>query len=165
MTMREMVSRSMDPAVHPDLYATMRIRRIVAFLIDTVAITVLMLAASLVVFVLGIITLGLGWFLYAILWPAVAILYYLVSFAGGTTRTPGMGFAGIELRMRDGARPDTLIGLAHPVLFYLSVSFLTPFILLVSLLSARKCLAHDVVLGTVVVDSQAFARATDSVRG
>jgi len=39
------------------------------------------------------------------------------------------------------------------------VTFLTPFIVLVSLLSARKRLAHDIVLGTVVVDSEALRRS------
>jgi uncharacterized RDD family membrane protein YckC len=147
-----------DPALNPELYSTMRIRRSMAFLIDVVAITVLMIVASVIVFVLGIVTLGLGWLLYFILWPAVAILYYLFSFAGGAPRTPGMAFTGIELRMTDGGKPDLLIGLAHPILFYLSVTFLTPFIVLISLLSSRKQLGHDIVLGTVAVDSGAVNR-------
>ena len=160
MTSLEPRAQSLDPMIHPELYDTIRIRRSIAFLIDAAVITVLMLVASVIVFVLGLITLGLGWFLYVILWPAVAILYYLASFAGGAARTTGMGFTGIELRMRDGERPDALIGLAHPLLFFLSVSFLTPIILLVSLLSARRCLAHDIVLGTVMVDAEALRRLT-----
>lgn len=149
---------ALDPAVHPELYSTMRVRRSVAFLIDVVIITVLMVIASVVVFVLGVVTLGLGWLLYFILWPAIAILYYLIAFAGGTPRTPGMAFSGIELRMWYGDKPDLLVSLAHPILFYLSVTFLTPFIVLVSLLTARKRLAHDIVLNTVVVDSAAIRR-------
>jgi len=149
---------ALDPEINPELYATMRIRRSIAFLIDLVLISVLMVVAAVIVFVLGVVTLGLGWLLYFILWPAVAILYYLVSFAGGAPRTPGMAFTGIELRMWYGDRPDLLIGLAHPILFYAAVTFLTPFIVLVSLLSARKRLLHDIVLGTVVVDSEVLAR-------
>jgi uncharacterized RDD family membrane protein YckC len=158
MTTLEMGENPLDPAINPDLYGTMRTRRSIAFLIDVVGITVLMVVASVIVFVLGVVTLGLGWLLYFILWPAVAVLYYLLAFAGGAPRTPGMAFAGIELRMWYGDRPDLLIGLAHPILFYLSVTFLTPFIVLVSFLSARKRLAHDIVLGTVVVDSDALRR-------
>jgi uncharacterized RDD family membrane protein YckC len=149
---------ALDPDINPELYASMRFRRSMAFIIDVVAITVLMVVASVVVFVLGIVTLGLGWLLYFILWPAVAILYYLVAFAGASPRTPGMAFMGIELRMWYGDKPDLLIALAHPILFYLSVTFLTPFIVLVALLSARKRLAHDIVLNTIVVDSDAFRR-------
>jgi len=147
---------ALDPEINPELYSTMRIRRSIAFLIDLVIITVLMGIASVLVAVLGVVTLGLGWLLFGIVWPAVAILYYLVSFAGGAPRTPGMAFTGIELRMWYGDRPDLLISLAHPILFYLSVTFLTPFIVLVSLLSARKRLAHDIVLNTLVVDSGTF---------
>jgi uncharacterized RDD family membrane protein YckC len=158
MTISAPGENALDPAVHPELYTVMRTKRSIAFLIDVVAITVLMIVASVVVFVLGVVTLGLGWLLYFILWPAVAILYYVLAFAGGSPCTPGMKFAGIELRMWYGDRPDLLIGLAHPVLFYLSVTFLTPFIVLVSLLSPRKRLAHDLVLGTIVVDSDALRR-------
>ena len=148
----------LDPAVNPELYATMRIRRSIAFLIDFAIIGVLTAIGFVVVGVLGILTLTLGWLLFPIVWPAAAILYYLFAFAGGAPRTPGMAFTGIELRMWYGDRPDLLIGLGHPILFYLSVTFLTPFIVLVSLLSDRKRIAHDMVLNTVVVDSEAFRR-------
>ncbi len=117
-----------------------------------------MAVAAVVIFLLGIVTLGLGWLLYAILWPAIAILYYAFSFGGGVPQTPGMQVTGLELRMWYGETPELLIGIAHPILFYASVSFLTPFIVLVSLLSPRKRLLHDIVLGTVVVDSAAFRR-------
>lgn len=158
MTPLEPRLSAFDPAVNPALYASIRTRRSIAFLIDVVLITVLMGIAAIVIFILGIVTLGLGWLLYFILWPAIALLYYAFSFAGGVPQTPGMQVTGIELRMWYGEPPELLIGLAHPILFYVSVTVLTPFIVLVALLSPRKRLLHDIVLGTVVVDSAAFRR-------
>jgi uncharacterized RDD family membrane protein YckC len=142
----------------------MRTRRSIAFIVDAVLITVLMGVAAVAIFVLGIVTLGLGWLLYFILWPAIAIIYYAVSLGGGVPQTPGMQFVGIELRMWYGEKPDLLIGIAHPILFYLSVTFLTPFIVLVALLSAKKRLLHDIVLGTVVMDSAALRQLLATAR-
>jgi uncharacterized RDD family membrane protein YckC len=41
----------------------------------------------------------------------------------------------------------------HAVLFWASVSFLSPLVLLVGLFNGRRRLLHDIVLGTVVIDS------------
>jgi uncharacterized RDD family membrane protein YckC len=43
------------------------------------------------------------------------------------------------------------------VLFWVSVSFLSPFVVLVGLFNGRRRLLHDFVLGTVVINS--FARS------
>lgn len=144
-----------DPRLYPELFASVRTRRIFAFLIDVVLILLLTGAAALFVFVLGVLTLGLGWLLFAVLWPGVAILYYLVAFAGSGSATPGMRAMGLELRLWYGARAYALLGVMHAVLFYVSVTVLTPLVLLVSLFSERGRLLHDFVLGTVVVDARA----------
>jgi uncharacterized RDD family membrane protein YckC len=41
----------------------------------------------------------------------------------------------------------------HAVLFWVSISFLTPFVVLVGLFNGRRRLLHDIVLGTVVINS------------
>jgi uncharacterized RDD family membrane protein YckC len=46
-----------------------------------------------------------------------------------------------------------LLAIMHSLLFWFSVSFLTPLILLVGLFTPRKQLLHDLILGTVVVNS------------
>ena len=58
----------------PGAVSGIRTRRIIAFLIDAVIIAMLTFAVGVVVFFLGIVTLGLGWLLYPILWPAVALV-------------------------------------------------------------------------------------------
>jgi uncharacterized RDD family membrane protein YckC len=52
-----------------------------------------------------------------------------------------------------------VLGAVHAVAFYISVSVLTPFVLLVGLFNQRHRLLHDIVLGTVVINSPARAAA------
>lgn len=144
-----------DPAIRPDYYDGVRTRRIFAFLIDASVILFLMLVASAVIAVLGIFTLGLGWFLFPLVWPVVAIAYTAFTLGGRHSATPGMRFMGIEMRMWDGARMNPALAVIHAIGFWLSVSFLTPLILLVSLFTPRKQLLHDLALGTFVIRSDA----------
>jgi uncharacterized RDD family membrane protein YckC len=60
---------------------------------------------------------------------------------------------GLEMRLWYGARPYPLLAAVHALLFWFSISLLTPLVLLVSLFSDRKRLLHDIVLGTMVINS------------
>jgi uncharacterized RDD family membrane protein YckC len=140
-----------DPAAQPELYDGVRTRRIFAFLVDAAVILFLMVLASFVVAVLGLFTFGLGWLLFPLIWPFVAILYTMFTLGGPHSATPGMRFNGIQMRDRDGAPMYPLLALVHAVGFWLSVTILTPLVLLVSLLSPRKRLLHDILIGTIVI--------------
>lgn len=144
---------ALDPVVHPELYDGVRTRRMFAFLIDAAVILFLMLLVSLVIAVLGVFTFGLGWFLFPLVWPFVAVIYTMFTLGGPHSATPGMRFAGVEVRMLSGAKLYPVMALLHSLGFWITVSFLTPLILLVSLASRRKRLVHDIVLGTVAVRS------------
>ncbi len=52
-----------------------------------------------------------------------------------------------------------VLGAAHAVLFWASVSLLTPLVLVVGLLNGRRQLLHDLVLGTVVVNNSVVRAA------
>ena len=142
-----------DPALRPESLDGIRSRRVFAFLIDAATILFLMLAASLVIAVLGVFTLGLGWFLFPLVWPVVALLYEVLTKGGPASATPGMRFMGIELRTLSGERLDYPLALLHSLGFWFSVTLLTPLILLVGLFTRRKQLLHDLLLGTVAVRS------------
>jgi len=144
---------ALDPYAHRERYEGMRSRRIFAFLVDVSVILLLMLVASVVIAILGVFTLGLGWFLFPLVWPVVAILYEVLTIGGPASATPGMRFMGVELRTSDGAGMNYPLALLHSLGFWFSVTLLTPFILLVALFNPRKQLLHDLVLGTVVVRS------------
>jgi uncharacterized RDD family membrane protein YckC len=142
-----------DPAVHPERYDGVRTRRIFAFLIDSALILALMIAAYIVIAIVGLFTLGLLWFLFPAVWPVVAIVYSVLTLGGPASATPGMRFTGIELRTVRGGRLDYGLALLQTVLFWLSVSILTPLVLIVGLFTERKQLLHDLLLGIIAVRS------------
>lgn len=142
-----------DSLADTALYEGIRTKRILGFVIDTIAIAILTLVAGIAVFFLGIFTLGLGWLAYAFLWQGVALLYTAFTLGGPNAATPGMRAMGVEMRLWHGGRPYPLLAAAHVVLFWISVTMVTPFVLLVSLFSDRKRLLHDIVLGTVVINA------------
>ncbi|GAB4512049.1 MAG: RDD family protein [Roseibium sp.] len=151
-----------DPVRNPELFSGVRSRRIFAFLVDLIAIAILTFCAGIVVFFLGIFTLGLGFLLYGILPTAVALAYVAFTLGGPLAATPGMRAMGLEMRLWYGARPYPLLAAIHALLFWFSISLLTPLVLLVSLFSDRKRLLHDIVLGTVVVNSEATRGISDA---
>jgi len=131
-------------------YDAVRRKRIFAFIIDVVIVALLSLFAHLLIGVLGLFTFGLAWLLWGSIYPVVAILYCGLTMGGPRQATLGMAAMGLVFRVDNGMPATFVYGAAHVILFYLSVSFLTPFILLVSLFSPRKRLLHDMVLGVVI---------------
>lgn len=144
-------SLAFEPQLHAERYDGLRTRRTVAFLIDVVVISFLMLVAVMVIAVLGLVTFGLGWFLFPLVWPLVAIAYETFTLGGPHGATPGMRVTGVRMYTHDGGDPYPLLALTHTVLFWLSVTVLTPLVLVVSLFSERKRLLHDMVLGALIV--------------
>jgi uncharacterized RDD family membrane protein YckC len=126
-------------------------RRVFAFLIDALIVALLSIPVSIVIFFLGVFTLGLGWFLYAIMFPAIAIIYVAFTMGGEAQATVGMRANDIYLARLDGGRIDPITALVHSVLFWAGNVMLTPLILLVSLFADQKRTLHDLLLGTVVV--------------
>lgn len=140
-----------DPAVHPERYDGVRTRRIFAFLIDAALIFLLMVVAYIVIAVVGLFTFGLLWLLLPAVWPVVAILYSVLTLGGPHSATPGMRFAGIEIRTVSGGRMDYGLAILHALLFWVSIAILTPFVLLVALFTERKQLLHDLIIGTAAI--------------
>ena len=135
----------------PRLYDGVRSRRIFGFIADYTLILLLSVPAAIVVGLLGILTLGLGWLLYGILLPLIAILYVGFTMGGRSQATPGMRLAGVRLERLDGGKVDPALAILHGVIFWASNAVLTPFVLLVALFTPRKQLLQDLLLGTVVV--------------
>jgi len=50
------------------------------------------------------------------------------------------------------------------VLFWVSISFLTPLVLLIGLFNGRRRLLHDIVLGTVVINSSIRTQVAQPAR-
>ena len=79
----------------------------------------------------GCVTLGLGWALFWLAWPASvvwAIVYYGATLGGPHSATIGMRVMDLELRTWYGAPGYFVLGAMHAVLFWVSISFLSPFV-------------------------------------
>jgi len=142
----------------PALYRGVLTRRVLAFLIDVMILSIPVVLASIFILIFGVVTLGLGWHLFWLISPASAIwaiVYYGASLGGPHSATPGMRMFGIQMRTWSGERGYFLIGAAHAILFWLSVSILSPLVLLVALFNRRRRLLHDVLLGTVILNDPA----------
>jgi uncharacterized RDD family membrane protein YckC len=156
-----------DPATQPEYFEGVLARRVIAFVIDVIIITVPVIFATLFILVFGLLTLGLGWLLFWLL-PAGAtiwaILYYGLTFGSPKSATLGMRMMDIEMRTWYGAPCYFLLGAVHAVLFWISVSTLTPLILLAAFFNDRRRLLHDMVAGTIVVNNAARAAALRASR-
>ncbi|WP_137158251.1 RDD family protein [Rhizobium sp. FKL33] len=126
-------------------------RRMLAFVIDYALVCLLLLPAAVLVFILGVLTLGLAFYLFPVLFFVVAGLYFALSLSSRSQATPGMRVMDLTLVSDSGFRTDFMTGLLHVILFWVLNSFLTPFILLVGLFTNRKRLLHDIALGTVLM--------------
>ena len=83
-------------------YDGVRTRRVFAVLIDYVIVALLTIPFAIVVFLLGLLTLGLGWVLFSVLVPAVAVLYIWNTLGSADQATTGMKMMGVRLDRLDG---------------------------------------------------------------
>lgn len=145
-----------DAASRPELYRGVLTKRFFAFLIDLVILSLPIIFVTIFIALFGFVTLGLGWALFWLVSPLSivwALLYYGLSLGGPRSATVGMRTLGLEFRSWSGEPGYFLLGVAHAVLFWISVSLLTPFVVLVGLFNGRRRLLHDLLLGTVMINT------------
>ncbi len=145
-----------DPWTQPELFRAVLTRRVLAFLIDVVILVAPVVLVSIFITFFGILTLGLGWALFWLVSPLSviwALCYYGLTLGGPRAATVGMRMVDLEMRTWYGEKPYFLLGAMHAVLYWVSVSLLSPLVLLVGFFNGRRRLLHDMVLGTVVINS------------
>lgn len=142
---------SEDRRLEEGLFEGLLTRRMLAFVIDYAIVLLLMIPAGVVVFFLGLLTLGLGFYLFPILFFIVAGLYFGLTLSSFRQATWGMRVMDIMMVSDSGRRIDFFTALLHLVIFWILNSVLTPLVLLVGLFTDRKRLLHDIALGTVQV--------------
>ncbi len=150
-----------DPWLQPELFRGVLTRRVFAFLIDLVVLSIPVFLAYLFVGLFVLVTLGLAWPLWFLLGPASviwALVYYGASLGGPHSATLGMRVMDLQLRTWNGAPGYFVLGAAHALLFWVSASCFTPLVLLVGLFNSRRRLLHDIILGTVVINSSVASR-------
>lgn len=150
-----------DPVLQPELFDGLLARRMVAFLIDLVVIATPVVLSTIFIAFFGLITFGLGWALFWLISPGTiiwALAYYGMTFGGPNSATVGMRVMDLEMRTWYGAPSYFVLGAVHAVLFWISISVLSPLVLLVGLFNGRKRLLHDMLVGTVVINNATRAQ-------
>src|SRR4051812_14710599 len=151
-----------DPVTNPELFEGVLPRRVLAFIIDAVIIALPVLLATIFIVILGLVTFGLGWLLFWLWSPAAAIwaiCYYGFTFGSPASATIGMRVMDLEMRTWYGAPAYFVLGAVHAIVYWVTVSFLTPFILLIAFFNHRRRLLHDMLVGTIVINNPARAQA------
>jgi uncharacterized RDD family membrane protein YckC len=101
------------------------IRRFWAYLIDLLVIGLWVTLISVAIFILGFLTLGLGWGLFFLL-PLTAltfILYNAVTIGGSSQATVGMRFMGLRVIDPNTGGPVSMLAAAvHALFFYVAIS-------------------------------------------
>jgi uncharacterized RDD family membrane protein YckC len=151
-----------DPAANPELFKGVLARRFIAFVIDFVIIVLPVAFAAVFIFFLGLVTFLLGWALFWLLYPGTII--WALVYCGSTLGSPasatiGMRIMDLEMRTWYGEPAYFVLGAVHAIVFWITVSILTPLVLVVGLLNERQRLLHDILVGTVVINNPARARA------
>lgn len=150
---------SMDPPPYP--VEGVLSRRLLGWLIDAFICGALTVAAAMAVFSLGLLTFGIGWYLYGGLW-LLPSAYTFLCVAFGAHATPGQRFAGLTaVRAADGGPPDETAALIYAAGFWLTLSFASP-LLLVALFTRQKRCLHDIAAGLVLVRTDWLDAARDA---
>ena len=130
-------------------------RRFFAYLIDILVIFGLIALLAIAIFVFGIVTLTIGWWLYALLFPPlVAIIYNAVTIGGPAQSTIGMRMMGLRVVDAGSGGPvDKITAAVHALLFYVAAG---TFILLaidvfIGLMRPDRRLGHDLLTGVTLV--------------
>ena len=163
----ELKPHAYDPATNPELFEGVVARRIVAFLIDFLILAVPVVFVAMFLFVITIVTFGLGIVFFALLWPAMviwAIVYYGMTLGSPASATIGMRIMEIEMRTWYGSPAYFVLGAVHAVVFWVTVSMITPLVLLVCLFNHRRRCLHDILVGTVIINNAERSAALRSVR-
>ena len=133
-------------------------RRVAAWFIDVVIIAVLV-AGLWLLFLLGVLTLGLGFPLLGAL-PLVPFCYHLLSLMSPANATPGQYMLDLIVRRNDDLGPPTgLQAVVSTLAFYLTL-MTSGLLLLVALLTTRRRTLHDLASGLVVVRRGAWETLT-----
>ena len=149
-----------DPVTQPELFEGVLARRVLAFIIDFIVISIPVVLAAMFIFAFGIVTLGLGFALYWLLPSATviwALLYFGLTLGAPASATIGMRVMDLEMRTWYGAPAYFVLGAVHAIAFWFTVSFFTPFVLLVAFFNQRRRLLHDILLGTVIINNASRA--------
>ncbi|GIT92148.1 membrane protein [Jannaschia sp. AI_61] len=146
MTPTAPISGLPDPEYQPEFYGGVLTKRAVAWAIDVALITGF-------TFLVGLLTLSIGWFLWPITFVLTGFLYRTATLSNRSA-TWGMRLMGIELRDIRGDRFDGMTATFHVLGYYASMAFLLPALASIAsmLITDRRQSLTDLLLGTGAIN-------------
>lgn len=135
-----------DPDRHAEFYAGTAFKRGMAWIVDTIFVTLIVALVSVLTALTALLILPL-------VWLAVGFLYRWVTISGNSA-TWGMRLMNIEFLDRYGQRFDAATAFVHTLGYSLSMAFVLPQLLSVALMiiSRRGQGLTDMVLGSVAIN-------------
>lgn len=130
--------------------------RAIAYLLDILFILGFTALLTLLITVIGLVTFGLGWTLFAVL-PASGIIYSAITVGGRRQSTVGQRMMGLRVvAPESGAPVDVVTAAVHAVLFYVAVSTFLLWCadIAFGLVRSDRRLGHDLILGLAVVHAR-----------
>jgi uncharacterized RDD family membrane protein YckC len=143
------------PAIDPRWAEGAIGRRLFAYLVDLVMIAIFTVVLWFVIGLVGVVTFGLGWVLYAIL-PLSAVIYSAITVGGPAQSTIGMRMLGLRVvDAATGGPVGMLVAAVHALLFYLAAGTFVLLCLdvLVGMARADRRMGHDLLAGVMLVRS------------
>jgi len=129
-------------------------RRFWAYLIDVVVIAILSGLLYVLVALIGLVTFGLGWLLFALI-PFTAIIYNAITVSGSSQGTVGMRAMGMRVIDATTGGPVSMLAAAvHALLFYVflgSFGLLFCVDVLFGLMRVDRRMGRDLITNVVFV--------------
>jgi len=149
------MSQAIQGVRDEDFITGVMTRRCLAWLIDLGLICLILVPVFLVLFLFGLLTLGLG-FGAMVLLPAVPFLYHFLSLLRPSSATPGQAILGLTVRRDEDLGPPTgLQALIFTLVFYVTMAT-SGLLLLIALFTVRHRTLHDLASDLVVVRRRTF---------
>lgn len=135
-----------DPEMDSQFYEKVPSRRLVAWVFDGI-ITFGM------TFLISVLTIGLGFFIFPFIWLVVGLIYRTFTISSKSS-TWGMRMVGIEFRDKDGQKLSSGLALAHTLIFIIGTGFFFVQLLsIVLILTSRYGQSvQDMILGTTAIN-------------
>ncbi|SDW40266.1 Uncharacterized membrane protein YckC, RDD family [Litoreibacter albidus] len=146
-TMNDTYDALPDPTTQPAFYEGVGVKRLLAWVVDTILIGV-------VAAIVASIPLFLLWFVFPLVFLVVSLIYRIGTI-NAFSATPGMRLFNIELRTHQGQRLDGSTAALHTIGFMIASAFFIPQVasVFLMLMSERGQGLHDMFTGVVAINS------------
>jgi uncharacterized RDD family membrane protein YckC len=147
-----------DPATAPELFEGVLTRRVIAVVIDLIAMGTMILAFGLLGLIAGFLTFGLAWLALVFVVPATIVLYYGATLGSAKRATVGMQMMDIVLTPTRGQPLDGWMAIIHAGVFWITAWISLPLSLVFTLFTPRRQMIHDLIVGTLMVRRSPMVR-------